>query len=369
MGFYFRVAPGVRVRVNSRGVRTSVGPRAARVHVGAGRTGFSTGAGPVTYYTSLSSSRPQQRRTAGGTRSSTQHAPSAAAQAKAAQAARLANAFDEIYSLNDCDFPDAGQPLAPPPMPIDIKPFRTARRRDARSSTSIFKPSDRRAALQAADAAAIRDADAAHVAAVQQMYAHQTELDAWWAAMKDCDPDTVMGALATAFEDNAARAAIAGIHGTEASLVVVVPGVDAVPDRRSTLTAAGNLSLKKLTKTETGQAYKALVVGHVLLTVREAFAVAPALGTARIVAVRMSARAAPEPLLAAGFSRARLAGVDWTHSATGVLDDFADDVLITEKGVTREIQVLDLTTEPELRSALSLVSAESDGHTDEPASA
>ena len=51
MGFRIKVAPGVRVRVSSRGVRTSVGPRAARVHF------ISTGVGPVRAYTSLGGGR------------------------------------------------------------------------------------------------------------------------------------------------------------------------------------------------------------------------------------------------------------------------------------------------------------------------
>ena len=47
MGFYFKIAPGVKIRATRRGLRPSVGPRAARVHFGAGGTGVSTGAGPV----------------------------------------------------------------------------------------------------------------------------------------------------------------------------------------------------------------------------------------------------------------------------------------------------------------------------------
>jgi hypothetical protein len=51
MGFYFKVAPGVKIRATKRGLRASVGPRAARVHFGAGGTGVSTGAGPVSRIT------------------------------------------------------------------------------------------------------------------------------------------------------------------------------------------------------------------------------------------------------------------------------------------------------------------------------
>jgi Protein of unknown function (DUF4236) len=49
-----RLAPGVRVRVSSRGVSAGLGPRVARVHVGArGGVGVSSGAGPFSAYLSL----------------------------------------------------------------------------------------------------------------------------------------------------------------------------------------------------------------------------------------------------------------------------------------------------------------------------
>jgi hypothetical protein len=56
MGFYWRVLPGVKVRVTRRGTRWSLGPRIARCHTGAGGPGVSTGAGPVSWY------RPLRRR-------------------------------------------------------------------------------------------------------------------------------------------------------------------------------------------------------------------------------------------------------------------------------------------------------------------
>jgi hypothetical protein len=43
-----------------------------------------------------------------------------------------------------------------------------------------------------------------------------------------------MATLAGAFEDNDAAAAAVGIEGSEASLVVLVPPVSALPERRPT---------------------------------------------------------------------------------------------------------------------------------------
>lgn len=53
MGVYFRVSPGVKVRLTRRGVRLGLGPRIARLHLGAGGKGVSTGFGPLTLYKAL----------------------------------------------------------------------------------------------------------------------------------------------------------------------------------------------------------------------------------------------------------------------------------------------------------------------------
>lgn len=58
MGLSFKLAPGVRLRVNKRGLGASVGPRIARTHFNpGGRVGFSSGAGPLTISTSAGGHR------------------------------------------------------------------------------------------------------------------------------------------------------------------------------------------------------------------------------------------------------------------------------------------------------------------------
>jgi hypothetical protein len=86
MGFSVKLAPGVRVRVSSRGVRAGIGPRVARVHVGTGRTGLSSGLGPFSVYGAVGGKR---RRKSGG-RSSGR--PSGAALERQAAAVRRAQA-------------------------------------------------------------------------------------------------------------------------------------------------------------------------------------------------------------------------------------------------------------------------------------
>jgi hypothetical protein len=170
--------------------------------------------------------------------------------------------------------------------------------------------------------------------------------------------------LADAFEDNEAAAAAVGVEGSEVTLVVMVPSADSIPERRPTTTAAGNLSLKKLTKSDTAAMYTELVCGHALVTVKETFAVAPALQSARVVALRATPRDAygkvwPQVVLAARFERSSLTGIQWAHAdASRVVSDAGTEVMIVQKGTTRELRPLDLTNEPQLAEVVSSVDFE-----------
>src|SRR3954465_14616689 len=105
MGFSVKLAPGGGGRASSRGIRTSVGPRAARIHVGGGRTGFSTGVGPVGYYTSVGGGRRGSGpRTGTVNRQLAAAARQQAAQEKAAEASRLADALIAITEIHRQEF-------------------------------------------------------------------------------------------------------------------------------------------------------------------------------------------------------------------------------------------------------------------------
>jgi hypothetical protein len=367
MGFSVKLMPGVRVRVSSHGVRAGVGPRIARVHVGTGRTGFSSGLGPFSVYGAVggkrrggssrggrSSGRPSAaalQRQAGAARRAQAEAD------KAREAQRLAAIFQEIISLHRHDFPPVERPLAPMAELPDPDAVRQWHEKNALRGVGMFDRARRAAARQQATLAAQAELNDRWRRAQAQQAQAQQELDAQWARLTGNDPDTVLATLAEAFEDNEAPAAPAGIDGTELFLIVLVPGEDAVPERLPATTQAGNLTLRKLPKSERSALYLLLIAGHVLVTLREAFAVAPGLQAARVVAIRRSGpdiygRQALDCMLAGRWTRTAFNGVHWADADAGnILAGTAAELLINQK--RSQILPVDLSTEPEIQDLLS----------------
>jgi hypothetical protein len=354
MGFSVKLAPGVRIRASSRGLRTSVGPRAARVHFGAGRTGLSTGAGPVGFYTGVGGS--STRRYSTGTSSR-----ALAEAAKAEQAQESAAALTAIFDLHRPGFPEAQRPVAPAAPKLNEEEVIARHRKAALAGIGILARGVRAQAKDAAARAARAELAASYENNERLQVEHQAELDEWWKAVLANDPGAVLGALAEAFEDNEAAAAPVGVEDAEASVAVLVPSPSSLPERRPTTTAAGNLSLKKLTKRELADFYKLMVCGYIIATVKETFAVAPGLQHVRVVALRnggTDAYGTPrvETILAARFARQALQGVAWsTVDAATVLNDTNDELRADFRGTNKEFTALDLTAEPDLAALVAAV--------------
>lgn len=376
MGFSVRIAPGVRVRASSRGIRTSFGTRAARIHVGAGRTGFSTGAGPFTYYTNVGGSKRKRRSVARSRAASTPRTASASTAAsrsttrttitlaqanKQQEASRLRDAFEAITTIHQETFAPAQKPLAPPAALVDAGAIRRECTAAALKGVGLFDRAGRTAAKEKALAEAELRIQKEVQARREQAVEQQGELNQLWVRLLANDPETVLDRLATAFEDNEAAAAPLGVSEAEATIVVLLPGEDVVPTRRPTTTAAGNLSLKRMAKKDRDAFYTRLAAGYALVTIKEAFAVAPALESVRVVAVRRVKKNAygaklAEVLLAAQVRLSALAGVQWTsQDAPTLLRDVADELLIHEKGVAKTLTPLDLSTEPELEKVVDSI--------------
>lgn len=360
MGFYFRVAPGVRVRLTGRGVRTSLGPRAARVHVGAGGPGVSTGAGPVSYYHGIGGSRPRRRGSTG------QRSRSLAAATKAEQAEQIARAIDAVLELHRPHFPPAERPEA---ERWDVLPLGELIRRREKAAAAehwLFAVRRRRAARKRARATAIAEHAALVRSADVQQEQDQQVLDARWHRLLDNDHDAVLAALARALEDNDAESAPVGVEADVASVVVRVPDAEALPERIPGTTAAGNLSLRKATRSQWNALYSHMVAGYVVATAKEVLATAPSIREAGVVAVRRTPADAygdrePEALMAARFTRETLEGVRWEEAdAMQVLTDASTEYVLEQKGLAREIQALDTDDHPDIAAAVRVIDLDDD---------
>ncbi|NNM45394.1 hypothetical protein [Knoellia koreensis] len=326
----------------------------ARVHIGAGSPGISTGVGPVGFYQSLAGGgrgRLIGARTAGQT----------LAQAKAAQAQELSAAIRQVLDLHRVEFAPATRPLAQPESPVDTGAIRRRHMKGALAGVAFWNFKARRQAKTAAEAATQREL-ADNQARLAQLQANrQADLDRRWARLTDNDPEVVREDLAAAYEDNDAAAAVVAVEKGTASVVVLVPDVDVLPDRYPTTTQAGNLSLRRMSKTEQSELYRTMVAGYVLVTVKEALAVAPRLLGLRAVAIRIPradayGKPVVEPVLACHLTRQALSGVRWKEAdATSVLMDAADEVVFRLKGAAKTLMPIELVAEPDIARLVAAV--------------
>ncbi|USQ79223.1 DUF4236 domain-containing protein [Ornithinimicrobium faecis] len=348
--FSVRIAPGLRVSASSRGLRSHIGPRGARLHVGGGGTGVSTGTGPFTYYHPLS----------GGRRQGSSRSPSAAAgrrrASKAERAAELAAAILRIDGLHRQQFPPARAPVAPVPDTPSRDEVLAELQRQHRGAARWWQWSRR------------RDASRRARAELPQRWAKIEAATRHTHQLLQGDPDTVLAALAESFEDNDAPVAPVGVEGDEAHLVVLVPGLDAVPSHHPTTTQAGNLSIRRMSKTDRWALYRQLVAGHALVSAREAFAVAPSLEHVSLVVLRdeeddVYGEPRAAPVLATRLTRATLHGIRWPEvTAWDVIEQVSQDTLLNTWGRAREVRGLDLADEPDLVRLIDAVDLDALDH-------
>lgn len=358
MGISIKLAPGVRVRASSRGIRASVGPRAARIHVGSGRTGFSTGVGPVGYYTSLGGS---SRRSDGSARRSSTGAVSRslAGQEKLAQADAAAEQIRQILALHTEQFDTVTAPVAPMPTVASLEEIQRQRRAELLRGVGLLQRRQRAQVKQTADTEAQQEHARQQASARSAQVAAQAELDVAWQLLLDNHPDAVLEVLDGAFEDNDAAAAPLGIEGSTVQVAVLVPGQEAVPEKVPGVTAAGNPSLRKMTKKQSAALYSEMVAGYGLVTAKEAFAVAPGLTNVAVMALRRGpvdayGSVSGEVMMAFTLSCTALDGIQWQEAAAlQVLEDACSSLTIRQKGAAQELQPLTAADVENLETVLA----------------
>lgn len=367
MRFSVRVAPGVRIGASSRGLRAHIGPRAARLHVGAGRTGVSTGVGPVSLYSNLGGnsrpSGPDAKSTAprGGPHTATGLIQTQlTAATKAEEGATIAAALTHLGDLHRARFAPARSPQLAAPTVANQEKILATHTTEALRGIGIFQRKQRKAARESARWAAYHEINARYEEARRDHDQAVINAGHWWKRLNDNDPDTVWDQLARAFADNQAAAAPLAIDGTHADLAVLLPPTSTLPAKMPGVTAAGNPSLKKMTKTQAAEWYQILTCGFVLATASEAFAVAPGLTEVTLVALRPRENSgsgpAAECILAATINRAALNTTNLTTSNSPIAVSQASSVLLVNpKGRTGNWEPVDLSDEPDIRAVVNAI--------------
>lgn len=390
IGFSVRIMPGVRISASTRGIRVGLGPRAARVNVGSGGTSFSSGMPSVHVSASARGIRaglgPQAARVnvgSGGTSLSTGFGPFYASTGtgrrqsqggnvhqsfkayeqqmrraqRAQEMAEIAQIEQQLVTAHLEEFPPAQAPKAPTPAPVDRDAMLRNFRKEALRGISLFDRSARRAAKREADEQAERAFQAEERRRAEAHAEEQAHLDATWQRLTANDPQTVLAVLEEAFEDNQAPAAPVNCEGDETTLFMLYDSPDSIPDRKPALTSSGYPTLHKRNKSERNQLYAASLASSILVTAKEAFAVA--LGTNRIVALAMRKEERPAParpvlscLYCGRFERGRFERIDWT--SVDPLEEISrtPGAMIERKWHTAEIAPLNLSDTPDLAAVL-----------------
>lgn len=332
------------------------------MHVGAGRTRISTGAGPVSISTSLGGARTRvSARTAAARAAST--APSTAAERKAVQAQEFLAAAEALATIHRADFTPASRPIASPPpepAPAEVAAVRQRHEKDAMSGISVFRRSDRATARARAAVAAERELEEQRLVVHQEHAEVQARLDELWAALCAGEPDVVMATLVEAFADNDAAAAPLAVDAAEVSIALLAPPESIVPEKLPALTDAGNLSLRKTPARQRATMYTTAVMAHVLVTLRETFAIVPSLTSARIVVMRDAGldaygTARLECVMAGHWTRAALERVAWDSvDAQVIATETATELIINLRAGT-QLQPLNLAGKPAITVLLESV--------------
>ncbi|MFN8099665.1 MAG: hypothetical protein U0Q21_15410 [Dermatophilaceae bacterium] len=157
-----------------------------------------------------------------------------------------------------------------------------------------------------------------------------------------------------AFADNASDSVcvdagttvIDGSSVNYVSVVVMYGDVTVIPEHRPDVTPGGKLTIKKRTKSDRNALYARAIASTVLVTAKEALAVAPGATEVRVMVVRPAAvRSGVEPIFAGAYSRALLDSVDWSRNDDPFVVAFdGSDVRYSTKGSAHEVVAFPVPT-------------------------
>jgi hypothetical protein len=339
MGFAFRVNRGMRIALTPRGLRAGIGPRMARVHIGSGPVGISTGVGPFTTWTSLNPG--SAARKAGSPR-------------LAEYEAALAE-HESMLTIHRERFAPATAPVlaaAEPAGRAEIEERTYALYRERIRGVPWWRVRERKQIHLEAGDAVLREIEMEFQEATAEVARDQALADEWWQALQAGAPDVTIDALNDAFFDNVQEALCVDVADREAHIVLAMPDLDDVPERYAALTPTGRPTTRAYSKTDRNALHLHLILAHVAVTLREAFAVAPGIDRSRVVVVERLGEVAV--VMAGVFDRSAVDRLDDDDAPMNLLD-LGRDVVVNRVGRTAEVRPIDLADQPDLAEVTAML--------------
>jgi hypothetical protein len=238
---------------------------------------------------------------------------SAASQHRAAEAARARDQLANLMAVQRERFAASRRPVIPAPGRSDPREFATREWNRRRHEARWWQRPRRRAIRAEVAMAAQRHVDEAYAEAVRHAGDEQRRADAWWDALNAGQPAVTRAALEAAFADNPAGVYVVEADGPAATLAVRLPQSSVLPERSPHVTPTGKLTTKAWTQTEFNNAYADLLGAHLLITLRQTWAVAPSLQQARVIGIL---DAEPVPAVLFDVTAGRAAG-QWNDDTHG----------------------------------------------------
>jgi hypothetical protein len=253
------------------------------------------------------------------------------------------------------------EPFPPPERPIarveDVARAEVVGRHEweALTGVSILKRAERKAARERARLAADEEIAERLRQSEVECAAQQREIDAAWQRLVAGDPETVLGALEAAFEDNEFPAAALDATKDHVYLLVTLPPPDGlVPERTLGETATGNLTIKKRTKTERNSIYMMILISAMAATAKEAFAVSPSTQRTTVLGVQKDDdREEIAPLCLVELTSYDIANLDATQDLGRLFDSL--EAVVNLRGQAKEAKPLSPDAAPGLSEVLHLV--------------
>lgn len=262
-----------------------------------------------------------------------------------------------LVSSHRQEFPLTGPPQWLEPEPVNRRGVRRDHRRQALAPLGWWQLIRRGAAKRDALAAAERwcnEEDARRMTEERATYERECEL---WPGLQTNDVDAVLGALEDAFEDNAMPAFGFGCEGSVASVAMVSGSSGALPDETVQRDHAGKPSFCQ--RADALELHRDSVFSNALATVKETFAVAPALTEVQLLGLErreaiLRKRDKLAPLCLIRATRAEMTGAHWLGRPRAIVDTFSDVRYVLDQD-GRGLRALDLDDEPDVRAVLGAV--------------